>query len=243
MERSLTIEKIINNAIPISALKQTLPFRDIAQALDIQLTRLVASLNLKYNLRDEQIKTIVEDLLDKYPHESLEDFTLVFKKARTGCFKDESGNATIYRLDSAVIFGWMALHLEEKYKALEDKLRDEKEDMYKPVKPVMQSEKHQDWLDRLKDAVKPIEQKKPAPLSDSDVVKEGQVKPKRKLYIPEDSGIVLKREQLKELSAMAYAHLKNASDFSSFKHYPIEGFEIFAASKEDAQEIYNKTVK
>lgn len=125
--RSLTIEKIIAEAIPVSVLKQTVSPSEIKLALDAELTRFVASLNLKWTINDSQIKSIVEDLLYKFPNETLEDFVLVFRKARLGEFINEDGSKTIYRLDSAVIFDWMNKYLEIKYEAIERDLMKQKD--------------------------------------------------------------------------------------------------------------------
>lgn len=239
LERNLTINKIIENAIPINVLMKTIDSREIYIALDIQLTKLVKSLNLKWNLQDGQIKTIVEDLIDKYPNETLEDFILVFRRARMGGFKDEDGKTTIFRLDSAVIFGWMEIYLGEKYDALEAKLKAEKDDQYKRVKTEdIRAEKHQAWLDKLKEAcgVKDIVNKVPTLPADI-ILSEGQEKPKPKPFI-NDIDYLEKREmkdKIQSISLKYYGHLKS---FSEFKLYEVSGFQIFAESKEKAEEIY-----
>lgn len=180
MERGLTIKKIITEALPICELKREVPFHEIALALDIQLTRLVASLNLKWNLNDEQVKTIVEDLIDKYPNESLEDFILVFKLARTGHFKDDNGNGAIYRLDSAVIFGWMEQYLSEKYKALEDKLRAEKDDFKKQY---VSEKSDRNIFEEFMKLTESRPHGKIAGMSEADIRKYGQVNPAKKTAV------------------------------------------------------------
>lgn len=176
-ERSLSIDKIIETGIPISVLHREVGKKEVKAALDVLLVRLVKSLNLKWNIEDDQVKYIVQDLIDKYPNETIEDFMLVFRRARMGGFKDEKGNSAIYRLDGSVIFGWMDIYLSEKYEALERKLEAEKDDYYKvPKKDEVKSERHQYWLDKLKEAVAPVDGKKVPPLSDHDVLREGQQK-------------------------------------------------------------------
>lgn len=170
-ERSLTIQKVIESAVPISVMKKDVGHRAIAQALDIQLTKLVANLNLKWNLNDFQIQQIVEDLIDKYPNESLEDFILVFRKARHGEFGE------LMRLDSAIIFSWMNTYLNEKYAVIENKLHSEKEEFYKPIIP---DDKSGDWLKKWKAEIDAIQIKKPAPMTESDIKKEGREQPKKK---------------------------------------------------------------
>lgn len=108
----------------MSVLEKHVDRKSIKQAIDIQVVKLAKNLNLGYTLNDSQVKRIVEDLVDKYRTESIEDFMLAFKNALQGQY------GTIYRLDSAVIFGWMDQYLDDKYKALEDSLY-EKENEYK----------------------------------------------------------------------------------------------------------------
>lgn len=100
----------------MSEISRVVGIRQVAIAIDIQLTRLIASLNLKWNITDAQIKTIVEDIMDKFPNESIEDFMMCFKKARQGEYGE------LFRLDSAVVFVWIQRYLDEKYEALEAEL-------------------------------------------------------------------------------------------------------------------------
>lgn len=192
-ERSLTLSKIIEEAIPISVLRKTVGLREIAQALDVQLTKLAASVNVSQNLNDSQIKIIVEDLLDKYPNETIEDFILVFKRARQGGF------GTIYHLHSAVIFGWMETYLEEKYKALEKKLERDRDGIF--------TESTCDTGPGYKAAqqyVKKLNEDKRAviPMTEKEAEQEGQEKPKRKVYYrPSDTYLSQKERHLQYLRA------------------------------------------
>lgn len=173
-EKWLNVRAIIETAYPISELKRVLPQGDVEVAIDTALTKLVGSLNLKWNLNDSQIKQIVEDLVDKYPHETVEDFILVFKKARQNEFGE------IYRLDSAVIFGWMEYYLEEKYSVLEKQLENEKKEYYKPPDKVAETDRLKQW----KDSIDAITVKARIPLTDEDIKAEGQEKPKKALQHP-----------------------------------------------------------
>ncbi len=185
LERSLTITKILDTAVPMSIVSKNVNPGDLERSLDIQLTRLVQSLNLKWNIEPLQIKLIVEDLIDKYRHETLEDFILIFKKARQNEFGE------IYRLDSAVVFGWVEKYLEEKYVAVETRLRKEK-DTYKNATVRTQS----DWLQLWKEAVEKTDAESPIKtrslnltalsnvraITDKEVREEGQEQPKFKPY-------------------------------------------------------------
>lgn len=170
LEKSLTIQKIVDNAIPISDIVKTEGAKAVAMTIDIQLTKLVASLNLKWNLNDNQIKTIVEDLMCEYPNETIEDFILVFKKARLGDFGE------IYRLDSAVIFTWMKAYLEDKYKIVEDNLMREKDREYQRIVPERADRDwHQEWLNAISENGPG---KLRQDLSDAEIEYDGQETPK-----------------------------------------------------------------
>lgn len=189
--RSLTIEKIVDNAQPISQMEKYVERREIKAVLHLHICSFVKSLNLKWTLSDEQVNPIVEDLLYKYPNESLEDFLLVFRKARMGEFKDENGNATIYRLDGAVIFGWMEQYLIQKYEVLERNLYREKDQIHNSFKKA-----EKDYLQLWRDSIEFLNEedrkagrKRIMPktemlrsnlnrLTEKEIKDEGQVKPK-----------------------------------------------------------------
>lgn len=169
-ERALTIHKAVSDGVPISVLKQAVGGRQIAQALDIQLTRLVKALNLKWSLNDSQIKIVVEDLLDKYPNETLDDFIVVFKRARTGEYGE------LIRLDGPIVFSWMEAYMDEKYRIIEENLHKEKDEYYKTIIPVNSD---RDWLGEWQKAVNQTEGVRPVTqLTPEEIKREGQEKPK-----------------------------------------------------------------
>lgn len=128
-------------------------------------------MNIQHTLNDFQIKTLVEDLLDKYPNESLEDFILCFKKGRMG----ELGKS-FNRLDSEVIFEWITAYLDEKYQVLEDELMKLKETPHDKVTPG----DGPGYLEFKKWAAELRENKVVRPLTDEDVKREGQRIPMKK---------------------------------------------------------------
>ena len=224
-ERGLTISKIVEQAIPISVALRTTPSKTISQIIDIHLTKLVANLNLGQNLKDFQIKTIVEDLIDRYPNESIEDFIMVFKMARQNEF------GTIYQLHSAVIFGWMEYYLDQKYQVLEAKLMKEKDEIHK-VKPV---EGGKDWLKVWADAVAEVPAKPRIQMTDKEIAEEGQEKPKRKPYV---NGLTPEIVALKDrIRAIAIAKYPGEISYHGFQHFPLGAFTVFAKTLEDARDI------
>ncbi|MES1181853.1 MAG: hypothetical protein ABUL44_03570 [Flavobacterium sp.] len=179
-ERSLTIQKIVSDAMPLCELRRTIGNKPVAQAIDIQLTRLVASMNLKWNLSDSQIQQIVEDLMDKFPNETVEDFILIFKKARQNEFGE------IYRLDSAVIFGWVEKYLDEKYQVLERKLMAEKDTINytKDRGGIDVSKMLKDYVKEIKDGTetKDIKVRSVVNMTDAEIKENGQERPKKESY-------------------------------------------------------------
>lgn len=193
-ERSLTVNKIIKEAVPMVELKRMVGSRQVAIALDVQLTRLVGSLNLKWNLNDGQIKTIVEDLIDKYPNESLEDFMLCFRKARQGEYGE------LIRLDSPIVFSWMSKYLDEKYQVLEAQLMKEREQHYKVIIP---ENSDRDWHKEWLEAVNKNEGMKRVPdLSDDEINDEGQAEPKKKVYRYDESEAEIRLREYRERLAI-----------------------------------------
>jgi hypothetical protein len=173
-EKKLTIQSIIKNSVPLNVLKQSVGGRQVSMALDVQLTRLVANLNLKWNLNDEQIKTIVEDLIDKYPGESLEDFILVFKKARQGEYGE------LFRLDGPVIFSWMDKYLDEKYRIMEDELAKQKDEYYKTIVP---ENSDRDYLGEWQKAIEQVAGVRGvSEMTPEEIAKYGQEKPVKEAY-------------------------------------------------------------
>ncbi len=176
-ERWLNVRVIIDQALPISEVKRNVEPGDVERSIDIALTRLNESLNLKWKLNSGQIQTLVNDLVDKYPHETIEDFILVFRKARQNEFGE------IFRLDSAVIFGWMEYYLEEKYALWEKQLENEKQEYYKPPDKIAETDRLKQW----KASIDAITVKTILPLTDKEVLTEGQERPKKALQHPSAS--------------------------------------------------------
>jgi hypothetical protein len=126
-ERGLTIAKAIEIGLPLRFHVLNEGRANVLRALDVQLTRLSASINVKHNLSSIQIKQIANDILEVYPTETIEDFMIIFKRARQGFYKDDKGRNEIFRLDQAVIFGWIDQHVQEKAMVLEELRRKEEE--------------------------------------------------------------------------------------------------------------------
>jgi hypothetical protein len=67
--------------------------------------------NLTKSMNDDQAIDTASLLIETYPHETIEDFTIMFREAKKGKYGE------LYnRLDGQLIFKWMGLYLEEKAK-------------------------------------------------------------------------------------------------------------------------------
>jgi hypothetical protein len=97
--------------------------KDGVQAyLECEIIKLAANFNGNpaLNIKAYQVPMIAEQLLENYKWESIEDFTLCFRKASAGMYGE------IYRIDGAVIGQWFSRYLDEKYDALEQRKAKEK---------------------------------------------------------------------------------------------------------------------
>ncbi len=122
---------------------------NVISYLEIELIKLSKLISVSGNLNDAQVQFIAAQLIETYPNESLADFVLCFKRGAMGLYNKDPHNK-LYRLDGTVIFGWMDAYLEEKYFALEERLKNEKDQMYSRPE-VVQTEQdfHQEWLDSI----------------------------------------------------------------------------------------------
>lgn len=67
--------------------------------------------NIGRNMNEEQALETAALIIEKFKHESLEDFVLVFKNAKMGKY-----GTTFNRIDGQVIFEWIGKYMEEKAK-------------------------------------------------------------------------------------------------------------------------------
>jgi hypothetical protein len=82
---------------------------EIMAIVDLQLVRFLKSINVTNTLTDFQQQELVMHLVENYPHETLNDFVLMFKRVRHGYY------GPIYnRIDITVISEYMSKYLEAK---------------------------------------------------------------------------------------------------------------------------------
>jgi hypothetical protein len=194
-----SIERVLD-CPPISALVNAGAKRSSLEAvLALEIARISKLLTVGGNLREGQSIEIAMQLIQDYPNESLEDFCLCLRRGIKGAYGE------IFRFDILVIYEWFKKYLDEKYVVAENKLREEKDNLYANVRvapdPVPQYRQVWDWPvanSPIKDSkarmiawqsllswIGKISFPKPPPLTDKDVLSEGQIKPKAKRYVPE----------------------------------------------------------
>lgn len=119
--RSITrIESAINSQ-PIKIQIRRYGKGSVATQLASMILEVASYFNIGKNINEDQAAETASLLIEKYPVETLEDFAICFKKAKTG----EYGK--VYdRLDGQIIFEWFASYLDEKYRIRERLIEEEK---------------------------------------------------------------------------------------------------------------------
>lgn len=182
-----TIEQVLDRPAVSALVNAGAKREQIEACLALEIAKVSNMITAGGNLRQGQAVEIARELIAEHPNESLEDFCLCLRRGIKGIYGD------IFRFDVVVIFGWFKQYLEEKYQALEAKLMAEKDNQYEPIVPdfSVQSEtltdeiKKQKEKERLKswmEAIKGVDEKKIAPLTDEDIKLEGKEKPKANFH-------------------------------------------------------------
>lgn len=166
---------------PVSEWMKVVGGEKIYNYLEFELIKLSTLVSVGGSFNSSQVEFIAGQLIELFPNESLADFKICFSRGAMGQYGD------IFRMDGIIIRGWMEKYLDEKYRALEDKLMKEKEaSMYAmPEPPPTDQPNATDWYQKWLDAAGSAETnaKKVRPMTDEEIMEEGQVKPKRKVYV------------------------------------------------------------
>jgi hypothetical protein len=109
-EQKINMESCIKG-MSIPSLKKNTGFSDsdIGKILFGMIFRASQFFNITNTMNDAQMIDTSALLLEKYGYESLEDFSLIFKRAKMGDF-----GKTFNRLDGQIIFEWANKHFEQK---------------------------------------------------------------------------------------------------------------------------------
>lgn len=108
IERSVTVQDAITGISLRNAIKESSEDLIISGLISL-IIRTSNFFNIGKPMNEDQAIETAYLLLDKYPHESFEDFVIMFRNAKTGKYGE------LYnRLDGQIIFKWMGEYLEEK---------------------------------------------------------------------------------------------------------------------------------
>jgi len=147
-----SVEKALDEQ-PVCMVLKKVNVNNVYEFLVIELNKLAMLLNIdnRLNLQAHQMPFLAESLVDMFPNESLADFTLCFKKGVLGKYGD------IFRLDGAVIMGWMEKYLEEKYHTLETRLKKEKKEFEDTLPTEADLKAYNERMEKWKESIGHIE--------------------------------------------------------------------------------------
>lgn len=253
------LELVIERPAVSALINSGLPKENIEACLAIEIAKCANMLTVGGNLRQGQSLEIAKELIATYPNESLEDFCYCLRNGIKGRYSDPGKT---FRFDILVIFEWFKAYQDEKYQAIEEKMMREKDpDSYRHLGDKKEDGKKGDqeffriprWYATVFAPVlnpsmrrylilrawtlsqSKIQSKKQAPMSDEDVLKEGQ-KTKRASYIREYSDDFTRMKLM--ISVVAKEFFKDYQSFNNFSMYSVKGHDIFAESEQRAIEIY-----
>lgn len=146
----------------------------VVRFIEFELVKVVALISVGNTLSDAQVQFIATQLVEFFPNESLADFKLCFQRGCMGQY-NRTKKDDIFRLDGVVIRQWMEQYLDEKYIAVEEKLKKEKSgEYYEPIPP---SEEGPGYL-AFKEWAKTLQQGTKVPgMTEADYRKYGKEEP------------------------------------------------------------------
>lgn len=176
-----TIKEALNDP-PISEIVKVTGRGQVVRFIEFELVKMSALVSVGGNLNDAQVQFIATQLVELFPNETLGDFKLCFERGCIGQYGE------IYRMDGIVLRKWMEQYLDEKYQTKEDLHKAESAELNKQIVPEnAEKDWHKVWLESL-----PPDRKRP-PLTDAQIIDNGQERPKKPVYVPPDK--IFQQEQ------------------------------------------------
>lgn len=155
--------------------------------IEYELVKISQLVSVGGNLNDAQVQFISDQLVTRYPNESIADFKLCFERGITFRY------GRIFRLDPTVIFEWMGLYLNEKYQVVEEKLMKEKDEYYRiTVDPSTTEDVADKYIAQMLESLKP--DKTTFEITEEEIRQEGQQRPKPKPYPSMPASLIRQRE-------------------------------------------------
>jgi hypothetical protein len=256
-----TIQKAVIEGVPMSvvvkAAEGIMPAENIIGYIEHELIILSAMVNIdqRLNIQPHQLQVIAQELYNEFKAESMEDISVCFRRGATGKYGE------IYRLDGAVISGWMRAYMEEKYQVIEANLMAEKETFHlvkRSTAPKDQPNPQRNLLSLLQTV---IEGKDPGVDIAKYLKPEEMEEVKRSQLLPLKANdgnnanlnafqrFKLERKKEREehkkfqdkLHKISSEFYEGKGQFGDIKTYEDDkGFYILAASEADAEEIYKR---
>lgn len=156
---------------PISEVMKISGKGPVIRFVEFELIKMTALVSVGNNLNNAQVEFIATQLVEMFPNESMSDFKICFQRGCIGQYGE------IFRMDGIVLRNWMKKYLEEKYEVLVDDLNKYKD---RPYDVPEKSEEGPGYRE-FKEYAKSLSMGTKAPdLSDEDIRREGQEKPRKR---------------------------------------------------------------
>lgn len=217
-----TVQKAVIEGVPMimvaKATDQIMPVENIIGYIEHELIILSAMVNIdqRLNIQRHQLQVIAQELYDAFKAESMEDISVCFRRGATGLYGE------IYRLDGAVILGWMRAYLEEKYAIIESEVTKARK---------QEAENKIDYKAFIERRQKEMETPK-VPTN----AKENEYQRYKLQMQKERASRKQFQNKLHKISSEFY---EGKNQFGDIKTYEDDkGFFVLAASEEDAKKIY-----
>ena len=193
-----TIAEAVNDGLPITVVSKVSGMDSVCAQIEFDLIKCLALLNLNLTIKEHQYPYIVQELVDTFPNESIQDFQLCFKNGVKGKY------GKIYNVDLAVLAGWMGEYLDEKYAYIErqnEKVQSEEKEAQADVL----SELIERTTQTLPEDQKPekdnsatLRDRVIGRLSEAEIKLEGQERPHKPKYVPPDASYLEMMEKKRE---------------------------------------------
>lgn len=145
----------------------------IEQAIAIQIVKYASMLHIGGNLLPHEPVTIAQMLIQEYPLQSIEDFTLMLQRGVTGRY------GKVFGFDISVVFGWMGEYMAEWAEEKESQINKEKNKLAEHIEPEpgQWSPETEKLVRDFQESLRGSSLKSVPQLSQKEIYQEGQLTP------------------------------------------------------------------